>query len=348
VAYHFQTKYESGSTQMNVDAEGRFEFRLQLDVPSTLIATDTDGRWAEAVQRDVAPGTHDVVLQLSESMRAKVRVQGSTDEPVRSAVISALTGDGGSFQIHELACTELEPGLYECRAPGMQFGLMVEAPGYLTSSRYRLEPQQLPAEISFRLDAAPLLRGRVLANGKPVAGASIEAKPVAAAGSQLSFNGFRCLMEPSSQTRTTSAADGSFALSLESKQAVYLRATSAGFAAALGGPIGPEGREQEIVLELTLGGAIEGRVRAKDGSTLAGSIVGVTNGDGHPRTMRSGHDGLFRFEGLTPGDWLVLACEAEYRTDVSSVSASLGDGRIDWSCEVQAVRTTFFDLQLEQ
>jgi len=348
VAYHDDIGHESSSSTQSADEQGHFEFRMHHEVACLLVASDPDGRWSEAALGNVAPGTHDAVLQLLEPRMARVRVRGPASEPVRGAKFQSLTGDGGSSTVHELKASELEPGLYECRAPGMEFALQVEAPGYLDGSLQGLDPAALPAELDLGLAAAPVLRGRVSAGGTPLAGAVIEAKPAIAPGNRMSFNDFPCLMEPRSSMRATTAADGTFTLTLQTDKPVYLRSTAPGWAAVLSGPLDASRSAQPLEIELALGGAIEGRVRAKDGTTLAGAIVGITAGDGHPRTMRSGHDGVFRFEGLMPGPWLVLARDAEFRTDVTTVSSSQGDGTIHWSCEVLAGRTTFHDLHLDR
>ena len=211
----------------------------------------------------------------------------------------------------------------------------------------KFDPANFPAETEVRLALAPVLRGRVTANGVPLGGANIESKRALQANSDLTFNGFPCVMAPHTQVQATAAADGSFSLMLQAEKSVYLRCSAPGFAASIFGPIQVDSAPALIEIELNVGGAIEGHVRAEDGTTVVDAIVGVTCGDGHPRTMRSGHDGVFRFEGLTTTrPWLVLEREAEFRTDVTSTSSSDKEAHIDWSCEVTVGRTTYHDLQL--
>ena len=64
-------------------------------------------------------------------------------------------------------------------------------------------------------------------------------------------------------------------------------------------------------LELREGGAIAGRVRVPPGPDASGRIVGISRGDAHARTQRTGADGSFRFEHLTPGPWQVRLVDAE-------------------------------------
>jgi hypothetical protein len=100
-------------------------------------------------------------------------------------------------------------------------------------------------------------------------------------------------------------------------------------------------------IALQVGGAIEGRALAQDGTPVEGAIVGITCGDGYPRTMRSGLGGVFRFEGLSVGRWLVLERPVEL-TDSTSTSFQRKPQHIEWSCDVNAGKTTHFDLILKR
>jgi hypothetical protein len=111
------------------------------------------------------------------------------------------------------------------------------------------------------------------------------------------------------------------------------------------GPLDPLA-ERELRVELTLGGAIEGRVLLPDGADGAGIVVGINHGDGHGRTLRAGLDGRFRFEHLAPGAWQVLRRENELDPNMISISTSDERPEIEWSCTVEAGRTTHHDLDL--
>lgn len=104
--------------------------------------------------------------------------------------------------------------------------------------------------------------------------------------------------------------------------------------------------ERELVLELTAGGAIEGRV-LPDGRDGEGTVVGVNRGDGEPRT-RAGPGGAFRFEGLAPGNWQVQRCERELDPHSRQTTRSSQDKPTEWPCTVHVGRVTRFDLDLTE
>src|SRR6185295_5889938 len=105
---------------------------------------------------------------------------------------------------------------------------------------------------------------------------------------------------------------------------VVVRASATGFAPAESGPLDPR-LARELELELTRGGALEGRVLVDEGQSAEGTIVGINRGDVAPRTMRAGPGGHYRFEGLTPGAWRVEVREQELKDGGVSIESSTGD-----------------------
>jgi hypothetical protein len=104
-------------------------------------------------------------------------------------------------------------------------------------------------------------------------------------------------------------------------------------------------------VELGAGGALEGRVLVDAGAEPAGTIVGVSRGDGRARTQVVGPDGRFRFTGLAPGRWDVRAVEGEILPEGGSTSSSSwGPTRdeVPWVCAVRAGETTVHDLDLRE
>jgi hypothetical protein len=163
----------------------------------------------------------------------------------------------------------------------------------------------------------------------------------------MTRNEFPCVMDPTALGSANTTSDGTFSFWIQGKRPVYLRCVAPGFGATILGPIRTDEAPALIEIELALGGAIEGRARAKDGTPVVGAIVGITCGDAYPRTMRSGYDGAFRFEGLSAGKWLVIERDEEI-TDSSSIGTSPRPQPIEWSCEVHSGRTTQFDLNLDR
>jgi hypothetical protein len=105
-----------------------------------------------------------------------------------------------------------------------------------------------------------------------------------------------------------------------------------------------------LAVELGRGGTIEGRVLVPEGRDPGGVIVGVTRYDLAPRTLRTGSDGTYRFEGLTPGAWRVkrMASEPDPSTGGTSFSAAREEIRYETDCVVEEGKVTTFDLDLRQ
>ena len=352
VASTFLTQFGSGSGEVETKQDGTFEIQVMQDAPYELVANDKQHGNRSAPMRNVMPGARDVVLQLldaSSMPTARLRVRGPENEPVGSLKFDMRIRNGSSSYMGSLLTSrELEPGLHEFEVPLKPFGLIVSSQGYLASERIELDPATLAKETLVLLERAPILRGRVIADGKPLGGALVGAQRAVAKGKSYFFNDFPALMMQDSGASATCAADGSFELSLDSKQSAYLRCTAPGFAATVAGPFSIDNTKGPIEIRLDVGGTIQGRVLAKDGSLVVGAIVGVTCGDAHPRTMRSGSDGAFRFEGLSAGHWLVQERKEEFRTDETSSRTGPKEQHISWSCEVVAGRTTYYDLQLDR
>jgi hypothetical protein len=172
-------------------------------------------------------------------------------------------------------------------------------------------------------------------------------------GSRVEWNGFECLVEPHVLSEVDCDAEGRFEIPCELDSEVVLRAIAPGLAPGELEPLDPTRVHDELLIELTRGGAIEGRVVVTEGLSAEGTIVGINRGDIAPRTLRVGPDGRFRFEGLTPGSWQVLAREEELEPGGVTISKNTDDRSTDppeirWSCEVQANRTTVCDLDLRE
>jgi hypothetical protein len=105
-----------------------------------------------------------------------------------------------------------------------------------------------------------------------------------------------------------------------------------------------------VEIALGAGGAIEGRVRGL--ADPSGTIVGISRGDGHGRTVRVGPDGAYRFTGLTAGGWSVVRRAEEIYPDWTHVSTSTEHGakrskELEWDCVVEDGGTTFFDVRAD-
>jgi RNA polymerase sigma-70 factor (ECF subfamily) len=342
----YQSRSEAGSVGGTSDEDGRFDVVIQRDTSYDFFASDPDNRYVAAIARNVEPGTRGLELRLGEKSFFAVRVRDREGRPVEGCTFRVIFGTHFNEIAGDSQASVVEPGTYRLARPPMEFNLSVAANGFKPSDETRLAPPADGASHEVVLEHARLVRGRVTADGKPLAGARLQLHGERAEG-HIEINGFPCRFDPTSRANTTSNADGEFELGCDVEGPIWLRATAAGWAGALLGPLEPSHASSEpLEIELTQGGAIEGRVLLPEGRNATGTIVGVTCGDGAARTMRAGTDGLFHFDGLTPGRWRVISTSREIRPD-SVVTASFDTpGPHDWPCVVVAGETAHFDLDL--
>ncbi len=333
----------------HADADGRFTFLLPDDAELWITARDPEQRFGPASASEVRTGTGELVLQLTRVEGFELRVTGPRSEPVTTYAVDVLSPDQ-SFQHQRLPRAEREDGRVMLRRPSQPFALRVEAAGYELALTGPLDPAALSELLTVPLVPLPGLRGSVTVDGNPAAGASVSLHPLVSERLKYVKDGFRALVEQAVDTVTTDS-EGRFLLTPRKPGRYVVRAERAGRAPAVSATIeiGPTLDGGELALALTPGGAIEGRVVTTDGTDPAGTIVGLSRGDGHDRTLRVGPDGAFRFERLTPGPWLLLQRDEEIRpgsttTSTSEVRAPLPEP--EWTCRVHEGQTTHQDLVL--
>ena len=344
----------SGST-IAVDEHGHFELVVQHDDSTyDFTAQDMLGRFASQTVTGVTPGTHDVVIRLIAREQMVVRVLDAEGAAIDNARFRVSAG-----VIKEHVSTRTADGAYSMARPGEPFILAVSASGFRQSRlgrpRELLDPKHLPADLVVVLQRAKLLRGRVTAEGAPVAGARVHITtdhPEA----QSTVNGYRSryIVFPRVDVGVLTDADGRYQLDCEVNsgydvdKGFWLRVMAEGWAAAEVGPVAAAEIEPIAVfdIELTRGGSIQGRVILPDGRDGEGSIIALNHGDGFPMTIRAGKNGVFRVDGLTLGKWQVLPALGEIDPDRTAYNGAEFDGPIEWSCEVSAGRTTHFDVDL--
>jgi hypothetical protein len=332
-------------TTIRLDAQGHFDLLVHYDDSSYDFTARDWGRdrFATTTVEGVRGGTLDLVIRMHEKRWLAVHVRDADGGRV----------EGARFDIHahgfggpEKAASSA-PGDYSIALPDGDFRLEVAAKGFRTRELGSMTAANLPATLDVVLQHAPLVHGRVLAAGVPVAGARVCLVRDYPNG-EGTVSGLRCRYTVHHDEGTPTDAEGRFQLDCDEDHGFWLRATAEGWAPGEVGPVdaAQRGADIELDVELTRGGVIEGRVLLPDGRDGEGTIVALNHGDGFPRTLRAGATGAFRVEGLTPGDWQVLAVESEIdpaRTRYSSVSS---ETPIEWSCHVDAGKTTHFDLDL--
>lgn len=352
LTFAYSSGHESGSYTGSSDEQGRFEFLIQLEALYSILARDPLDRFDTALASGVRPGSLDLVIRLGEKSFLDVRVKSPEDLPVEEASFEVLMRTDGASIGEGSKVKTSAPGAYLLPTPPMRFELSVSAPGFRPRTIDSLDPASLAQPLVIVLEPARRLRGRVVFEGEPVSNARVLLRE-RLRGSSVHWNGFECLVEPEVLSEVDCDAAGRFEIPCEVDSEVVLRAIAPGLAPGELEPLDPTRTHEDLRIELTRGGALEGRVIVTEGHSAEGSIVGINRGDLAPRTMRVGPDGRFRFEGLTPGSWQVLARDEELEPGGVTISRNTDDGsteppEIRWSCEVQAGRTTVYDLDLRE
>jgi surface antigen len=338
-----QVGYETSSSTRNVGEDGRFELVLRRDTTYTFVASDPEHRYTDAVLSGVEPGARDVELRLAEKQFFEVFVTDRDERPLELCRFELSAEIGGAVFSDRPEPKVLEPGLFGLGLPPKDFTLVVERDGYLPATFEDLRPGALGARVEVVLERAPRVRGRVVADGKPVAGARVTLHRELA--ESYFRNGFACLYPVEVESEGTTDAEGRFDLGCRSHGALFVRASAERWVATDLGPVDPA-HEQDLRLELTPGGTLEGRVLLPNGADGAGLVVGINRGDGLARTQRAGPGGRFRFDHLMPGRWQVLQRDEELDPSSTTISNFDEPIEIEWSCTVEALRVTRFDLDL--
>ncbi|MFG0316749.1 MAG: sigma-70 family RNA polymerase sigma factor, partial [Planctomycetota bacterium JB042] len=297
----------SGSTR--TDEDGTFRIVANVVTAHRLFATSPAGEFRASEAVDIRPGDR-VTLRLRPSRTFDVVAIGGNDGALPE--FSAFTRTGES-RVNTFA--ETADGRVALQLPDSPFTLVVEAPFHERTEVGPLDPARVLADVRVEvaLRTLPPLTGVVTLDGDPVEGASVRVHRMATVRTQA--DGFPVRVSPPREAQGATDADGSFVLTLREAGAYVVRVEADGAAPAEIGPFEYEPTIGVAPLDVRLGegGVLAGRVLPPPGRSAAGTIVGISRGDGYARTARVGADGRFRFERLIPGRYHVVRHDRELR-----------------------------------
>lgn len=378
--YHvsFEHKSGSGRSTSSTDQEGRFEYivkgkyALIEEGTYSVKAYDREERYLAVEVKDVAPGTLDLVLQLTtlrplillsvhdedgkapESFEIKVYLESQKKRHAGDGFSDLYDHANNAYKIQPADLTKA--GEAEISVPEQAFWLSVEADGFQTVELGPYDPRSAPGKLDVVLQPLPGIRGRVLAEGQPVEGASVRLHKPVTGNMEYEVDDFPCRSLEEAEASAKTDDDGRFCLWLRRSGTFYLRAEAEGRAPFELGPLFFDNTKKQDDLEITLtsGGVIEGTVRTSAGSGLGDLYVAISRGDGYAVCRRVGGERRFRFEHLTPGYWRVekrdedLRGGSSYSYSYSDTGKELGrqEDDFEWNCFVEDGKTTRFDLDL--
>lgn len=334
----------SGSSSFSADADGRFRIAAFPGAVYHLDALDRHAAHGSAEESSLVAGDH-VVLQLGHKRTIELFLTHD-GLPFTEAEVMAVRPASGRYAVAPFV-VEVVDDHHLIPVPRGEFTLQARADGFELLELGPFDEDTAPSTLNAELVEIAGLRGRVLIDGLPVAGARVSASPVAR--QTVEANGFPSLVEPYGQVEGTTDDAGNFALTLREARAWIVRAEMRGHAPSELGPLefDPADGIEGIELSLTPGGSIEGRV-LESGRAVAGRIVAASRGDGHPISTRTDVNGIYRFEHLMAGRWQVQKTDEDLvpgNHTATMWGEAITEADLPWNCMVSEGRTTIHNIE---
>jgi len=350
-SYSIPTGGGGGTGGRQTDAAGRFRIRGLGGALFDVTARHPRGEAGSVTIESVPAGTHDLVLRLTPIALATLRVTSTDGAPVTRFAFRVRVLLGQMRTIPTTSKIADRPN-GECALPlpDTEFTVEIDAPGFASTEIGGFHPTPNPGVLEARLEPLPALRGFVVRGNEPVVGARVRAQQALGSGEQWQRDGFRLDARPCDACPVTkTSADGSFALEIGQPGFWRVRAESASDVSALCEPVEVSLRRAhgEVRIDLALRGSIRGHVRSANGSPLARRRIGLSAGDGDPRSTMSDAGGAYEFEGVAPGGYQVRLLADDDGIGTGGTSSSSGEREvppIEWDCHVADGRTTTHDI----
>ncbi|MCR9243518.1 MAG: sigma-70 family RNA polymerase sigma factor [bacterium] len=297
-------------TMATAGQDGAFALTVMSGQQYTLEVTLRGAARRRLLKHDIAAGSLDVVLQFEAARRFELVLTGPDGERLKPT--GAFAYDENDRYL-DLGFEQGENGERIPLAPNQTFTLLVRARGHLEKRLGPFQPGKVPARIEARLERAGTITGRVLANGRPVAGAVIRAHFVDPRQPMHRFAHKVYTRLGRSSGQTTTDATGSFTLDVhrDGQYVLHADADGHGRGSTTELTLAAKGQAAPVTIALTMPGTITGRVLAGAGESVEGRIVAATRGDGHVQAEVTDDEGRFRFTRLAPGGWQVRICQTD-------------------------------------
>ncbi|MBI4878798.1 MAG: carboxypeptidase regulatory-like domain-containing protein [Planctomycetes bacterium] len=253
----------------------------------------------------VFPGGEELVLRLEPAYDLNLTVLDPQGEVVRRPEIRlsdlqketfVIAAFGGALPCLRANVTHLEDGSLEIKGIGSgRCRVLIKAPGFAVKTE-EVDLSQGPKEVTVTLEAAHVLRGRVVAagDGAPVPFASVSAS--ARAKKFLDF------LSPVASAGTDE--EGHAELKGIEADGCRLKVSHPGYGVH---SQEVESCDHEVVVALAQGGSIAGRVRAGARPPDAPRFIALTRTTdfAFPRFAVTDLEGAFRFARLEPGKYSI-------------------------------------------
>ena len=284
-----------GAARLRVRLAGHREAQTPL--------TPTDGHERQVV---------DIELARAPLLDAQA-VDAVSGLPLRPMRVTLEARDGAGFRPvphRGLLFESLASGRVRAGMPPQagHYRLVVEAAdGFFgVSDTIDFDGVTAPHAVLVRLERRARLSGIVVADGKPVTGATVDLL-AAAAGAPVTFvdgvavDGALALLY---STRSDSAGRFAFAGVPAAACRLAARHPETRYAEHFGQPIESSllSGSGDVLIALERGGTLRGRLLTADGEPAVGHAVVLTSRASRPRVARTVDDGRFEFASLAPAD----------------------------------------------
>lgn len=288
------------------DEEGRFEIPGLERGAEVYVQGRAQGYVPKPLKKVTLPADGEVRVEMAREKVLTGRVvEKGTGEPLAGATVTAMkrgTLVMGGMQVMGVTSAGSTPagedGRFELGglAPG-RYEIQVSAEGHRDAVRtVILEEASEPAPLTIEMERGLELRGRVVdPGGAPVAGAHVRAMPGSLGQGAM----------VGSVQETRSGGDGTFVIqglgegryTLEAEDDEGRRGTA----------MAEAGGDQEVVIELSDGTTLRGRVVDEEGTPVSGARVRVWGMGTTAPPVTTGPDGRFELTPLFPGSYVVSA-----------------------------------------
>jgi RNA polymerase sigma factor (sigma-70 family) len=298
---------------------------------------------ADALVRDVAPGTRDVVVQLRTRPTLELLVTDEHDKPIEVYTLGrfAPNGSGESGEAPRPA------GKSTIEITSRPLLLTISAPGFDEEVRGPITADTAPTTLLVKLRAAARVTGKVIV-ADPIVEQCVEMVEIGDSTKEDSTRGFSRSENKHGTNQAMTAPDGTFTLDCPSNGRFVVVARRPGFATAQSRTlnISPTARGAAgIELRFTEGGAVAGRLITRKGDKSAGCRITASRGFGADVTTIVDETGHFRIGGLTAGRWWIGRTSAGLMTAKPDPQLKAGNPTLR-AVDILEGRTLEFDLDV--
>ncbi len=278
--------------------------------------------------------SQDLVLEVASAMGGTITSTDGT--PIEEAVVKVYSIANRDTRTQTQTSTEADGTFLVNDIPDGEYSLRVEADGYKDEPWTRASSGEM--NLSIQLSPKPKIRGRVVdaQTGKPLTTFIVNLRQ-GVTNSDMST-------KVQGTTKSISDADGRFELDAPLPGDYSVEAVASGYAPSFSEDFRIEDGQElpGITVNVDKGGSISGTIVNSSGQAVSGALIKSNNnhwtgtpfdlsmGEFFPGTAtksqtRSGADGTFTIEGLTPTTYLIEVEHKDHsKTVMKGISIAMG------------------------